>query len=114
MTIYPFDRKTYIENTIKEGKKSPGVATYDITKFDEKFEKPPQKAIMNLYEERYTTFDEINFLKKQIPSFYNEIPIVSVTILFFELIQIYILIRKQSKRRPSILKFDKRLKRKKK
>lgn len=60
----------------------PGVAAYDITKFDEKFVKPPTNVIVNLGEERYTKFDEINFLQKQMPSFYNVIPIVSYCHLF--------------------------------
>ena len=62
MTIYPSNRRTYIENTIESGKKVPGVASYDITAYDEKFVKPPIRAIMNLNEDRYTKFDEIKFL----------------------------------------------------
>ena len=54
MTIYPFDRKTFIMDSIKDGNKSPGVATYDITKYDEKYVKPPIKPIMNLFEDRYS------------------------------------------------------------
>ena len=64
MTIYPFDRKTYIMDSIKDGNKSPGVATYDITKYDEKYVKPPIKPIMNLFEDRYSSIDEAMFLSK--------------------------------------------------
>lgn len=64
MTIYKYDRKTYIENYIKDGKKSPGVATYKIDAYDEKYVKPPTRAIMNLFEDRYTKFDEIAFVKR--------------------------------------------------
>lgn len=71
MTIYPFNRRTFIEKTIAEGKKVPGVASYDITKYDERYVKPPTKAIMDLKEERYTKFDEIKFLQKQMQTNYN-------------------------------------------
>lgn len=83
MKIYPFDRKTYIMNTINKSKQTPGVAAYNTTQFDEKFNKPPIKTIVDLKEERYTKFDEINFLQKQLPSFYNVIPIVSYSRYFF-------------------------------
>lgn len=64
MTIYPCDRNTFISKYIKDGKKVPGVATYETTKYDEKFVKPPTKAIMNLYEDRYGKIDEVKFLAK--------------------------------------------------
>ena len=78
MKIYPNDRETYIHQTIRDGKKTPGVATYDVSAYFDKFVKPPQNTIMNLKEDRYTHIDEIKYLQKQLPSFYEQVPIVSV------------------------------------
>ena len=58
MKIYPYDRKTYIMNTINKSKFIPGVAAYNTTKFDEKYNKPPVNVVISS-EDRYTTFDEI-------------------------------------------------------
>lgn len=63
MKIYPYDRKTYIMNTINKSKLVPGVAQYDTTKFDEKFNKSKVNVVIN-NEDRYTKFDEINYLQK--------------------------------------------------
>jgi len=47
MKIYPYDRKTYIMNTINKSKLVPGVAQYDTTKFDEKFNKSKVNVVIN-------------------------------------------------------------------
>lgn len=77
MTIYPYDRRTYITQTILKSKETPGVASYNITKFDEKYCKPPKSGAVPINEDRYTHFDEINYVQKQLPSFYEAVPIVS-------------------------------------
>ena len=48
-------------NTINKSKLVPGVAQYDTTKFDEKFNKSKVNVVIN-NEDRYTKFDEINYL----------------------------------------------------
>lgn len=71
MKIYPFDRETYVKKIMKESKKIPGVASYDAVAYDEKYVKPTGRAIVDLKEDRYTKFDEIKFLQRDVPSCYE-------------------------------------------
>jgi hypothetical protein len=40
--IYAYDRKYEFNDLIKKAKKVPGVAQYNITRYDEKYSKPPK------------------------------------------------------------------------
>ena len=40
--IYAFDRKYEMVEIMKKAKQTPGVATYNIDKYDEKYVKPPR------------------------------------------------------------------------
>ena len=63
MSIYTSDRKwTWMEIEKKE-KTKPSPNTYDNTKFDEKYKKPPKTCYVQ-NASKYSYVDEINFVEK--------------------------------------------------
>lgn len=109
MTIYPYDRRTYIKHIMEASKHMPGAAHYNTTQYDEKRVKPPPNTIMNLKEDRYTLFDEVRHVKQMIPSFYNQIPIVSIQPTNSKSLTLIILHRIKLGREVRIARFAARL-----
>ena len=105
MTIYPYDRRTYIKRIMEASKHMPGAAHYNTTQYDEKRVKPPPNTIMNLKEDRYTLFDEVRHVKQMIPSFYNQIPIVSIQPIDSQSLTLIILHRIKLGREVRIARF---------
>jgi hypothetical protein len=75
--IYAYDRKYEFNDLVKNAKKSPGVAHYNITKYDEKYLKPAKLGNMDK-QDRFTYVDSIMFEGKQKPGIYDSVKIVSL------------------------------------
>ena len=61
---------------MKKAKQTPGVATYNIDKYDEKYVKPPRQGSSDKAE-KYTYVDSIMFEGKKKPGLYDPIKLVS-------------------------------------
>ena len=76
-----FDRQFHMMEIVKYAKQTPGVATYHIDGYDERFVKPPKNGKSDKAE-KYTYVDEILFYGKQKPGIYDPIDLVSLFFIF--------------------------------
>ena len=72
---------------MKKAKQTPGVATYNIDKYDEKYVKPPRQGSSDKAE-KYTYVDSIMFEGKKKPGMYDPIKLVS-SVYFFNFLGHY-------------------------
>ena len=82
--IYCRDRRTSIDTVIEQSKGKVGVGKYEIYDYDEKRIKPPKGVSINKADDKYTHFDECMYVSKFVPSFYNQVPLVSYFYFFYE------------------------------
>ena len=54
-----------------------GVGKYEVYNYDEKRIKPPNGVTINKADDKYTYFDECMYVSKLVPSFYDQVPLVS-------------------------------------
>ena len=78
--IFCYERKSYIDVTIKDAAKLPGVARYSIDTYDEAKNKPP-RGYAKVKDEKYSRTDEVIYASKQSPFNVNDTNLVSIKLI---------------------------------
>ena len=66
----------------KKEKHKPSPSSYESTKFDERYIKPPKNCFVQ-HAAKHSYVDEINFVEKQKPFIYEPVKLVSFLIFNF-------------------------------